>query len=259
MQTASTPLPADARDAGAASRQADDGGQSRTTVITTAMQYSPPSSCARILIVGAGGFGREVVHWARAAWPAWTDRIAGFLAADPPGTGGHEVAGGILGAPDDYQPLPGDGLVLAIGLPVIRRRIAESLLSRGGRFLTLVHPTAIVAPTATIGAGSILCPFAIASDASRIGRFVLVNYHASLGHDARVDDYAVLSPYAALGGGAHVGEDAFLGLHAAVGPGRSLGARGKVTANSCLLTDAPADALVFGVPGRVVSRPPLGD
>jgi acetyltransferase-like isoleucine patch superfamily enzyme len=86
-----------------------------------------------------------------------------------------------------------------------------------------------------------------------VGPFAIMNYHASLGHDASAGDFAVLSPYATLGGHAHIEEDVFLGLHASVGPGKTVGARSKVSANSCVLTNAASDSLIFGVPGRVAA------
>jgi len=216
---------------------------------TSLMTLSPQ----RILIVGAGGFGREVSHWARDAWPEWNDRLAGFLGRSGqtlvPSVGDTGLL--ILADPADYAPQPGDAFLLAIGIPGVRRRVAEALAARGAEFLTLVHPTAVVAPTATLGPGSIVCPHAVVSDSAATGRLVLVNYHASLAHDAVAGDFAVLSPYATLGGEARVGADAFLGLHASVGPGVVMGERSKVAANSCALTDVPPDSLVLGVPGRV--------
>ena len=210
-----------------------------------------PANVSRIIVVGAGGFGREVWPWARAAWPDRAAAVAGFLAA---GTTPGERPGDmppVIGDPATFVPGRGDGLILAIGIPDVRRRVAETLLDRGGTFLTLIHPAAIVVPTASIETGSVICPFAVVSDAARVGRCVLLNYHASLGHDASAGDFAVLSPYAALGGCAHVAEDVFLGMHAAVGPGRRIGPRSKVSANSCALADAPADSIVFGAPGRI--------
>lgn len=212
-----------------------------------AHQFAPPATVRRVLIVGAGGFGREVLQWARDAWPAHASKIAGFLSADPD----RSVPLPILGDPLHFAPDSGDALVLAIGIAGTRRTVAEALLARKAEFLTLVHPTAIVAATATIGPGSILCPSAIASDATRLGRFTLMNYHSSLGHDASTGDFAVLSPYAALGGGAELGADAFLGLHASVGPGVRIGPRSKVSANSAALRDTPAESLIYGVPGHV--------
>ena len=209
------------------------------------------TDCERIIIVGAGGFGREVLQWARHAWPEHTGKIIGFLSEDPHALDGHAATLPILGSPADFEPRPGDGLVLAIGIRGVRRQVAEQLAARGARFLTLIHPTAIVADTAVIGAGTVICPYAVVSDAVRLGRFVLVNYHASLGHDASAGDFAVLSPYATLGGGACVANDVFLGLHASVGPAKRLGAGCVVSSNSVALVDVPADCLVYGVPGRV--------
>lgn len=209
-----------------------------------------PSECRRILIVGAGGFGREVLQWTRDAWPEQASKISGFLSADP----ARPVPLPIVGDPAIFEPEDGDALLLAIGIPHTRRLVADSLRAKGGRFLTLVHPTALVHATAHLGAGSILCPYSIVSDSARLGECVLLNYHSSLAHDASAGDYAVLSPYATLAGGAAIAEEAFLGLHASVGPGKRVGARSKVSANSTALVDVPKDAIVFGVPGRVVAN-----
>ena len=221
---------------------------------TPPMAEVTPDACERIIIVGAGGFGREVLQWARHAWPEHTGRIAGFLSEDPHALDGHAATLPILGSPADFELRPGDGLVLAIGIRGVRRQVAEQLAARGARFLTMIHPTAIMADTAVIGAGTVICPYAVVSDAVRLGRFVLVNYHASLGHDASAGDFAVLSPYATLGGGACVASDVFLGLHATVGPAKRLGAGSVVSSNSVALVDVPEGCLVYGVPGRVAPK-----
>lgn len=224
------------------------------------MSQTPPmaevtaDACERIIIVGAGGFGREVLQWARHAWPSHAGKIVGFLSDDLHALDGHRTTLPILGSPESFEPLPSDGLVLAIGIRGVRREVAERLAARGARFLTMIHPTAIVADTAVIGPGSVICPYAVVSDAVRLGRCVLVNYHASLGHDAAVGDYAVLSPYATLGGRAALEPDVFLGLHASVGPGRRVGAGSVVSSNSVALVDTAENCLVYGVPGRVVPK-----
>lgn len=210
-----------------------------------------PSACKRILIVGAGGFGREVLNWARDAWPNEAGRIAGFLSADPPAPERSHAIPPVLGDPCSFHPRDDDGLLLAIGIPGVRRRVADSMIARGAKFITLVHPTAIVAPTAVIGLGTIVGPHAVISDAAQVGRFTLVNYHASIAHDAATGEFSVLSPYATLGGSARISDDVFLGLHASVGPAITIGPRSKVAANSCALCNVPAESLVHGVPGRI--------
>lgn len=227
-------------------------GRSIGSSDTAVSQGGPlPAHIRRVLIVGAGGFGREVYRWACGAWPADIGRLTGFLSADPAMLAGHDCPIPILANPLAFQPTPDTAFLLAIGIPRVRRTVAEALCSRGAEFLSLVHPTAIVSPTAVIGPGSIICPLSVVSDNARLGRFTLVNYHSSLAHDAVAGDFAVVSPYAALAGGAEIGDDVFLGLHASVGPGKRIGPRSKVSANSAALCDAPADSLVYGVPGRV--------
>jgi len=202
----------------------------------------------------AGGFGREVLQWARDAWPGDSGKIVGFLSDDSHVLDGHPGTLPILGSPDTFEPQPTDGLVLAIGIRGVRREVAEQLAARGARFLTLIHPTAIVADTAVIGPGSVICPYAVVSDAVRLGRCVLVNYHASLGHDAEAGDFAVLSPYATLGGKAAIGADVFMALHSTVGPAVCIGSDSAVAANSCALEDVGSQNLTFGVPGRTAPR-----
>jgi sugar O-acyltransferase (sialic acid O-acetyltransferase NeuD family) len=210
-----------------------------------------PFDIRRILIVGAGGFGREVFNWASDAWPGRSDAFAGFLAEECPKTSDAASQPSVLGSPATYAPIPGDGILLAIGIPGVRRRVAELLESRGARFLTLIHPSAIVAATATVREGSVICPYAVVSDHARVGRCALLNYYSSLGHDASTGDFVVLSPYATLGGNAHVHDDVFMGLHASVGPGRTIGSNSKISANSCALSDAPPESIIYGSPGRI--------
>lgn len=204
----------------------------------------------RVFIVGAGGFGREVYTWFGRS-SSIRERLAGFLSADSQALVGRFVEHGVVGTPHDHDVQPGDSFVLAIGIPGVRRTVAETLRSRGARFLTLVHESAMVANSATLGEGALICPYAVVSDHAVIGRCGIVNYHASVAHDAVVGNYAVLSPYAAVGGKAVLEEDVFLGLHGTVGPCRRIGARSKVAASSCALIDVPPDCLALGVPARV--------
>ena len=192
-----------------------------------------------------------MLHWARDAWLSHASRIAGFLSDDPARLDDFDVGVPIVASPVDYVPRPGDRLILAIGIQHVRRAVATALEARGATFLTLVHPSATVAPTAHIGTGAVVCPRTIVSCSARLGRFVLVNYLASLAHDSVAGDFSVLSPYAALGGNSSIGDDAFLGIHATVAPNRRVGSGGKVSAGSAVLADVPPESLAYGVPARV--------
>jgi sugar O-acyltransferase (sialic acid O-acetyltransferase NeuD family) len=202
-----------------------------------------------LIIVGAGGFGREVYHWARQAFSPRDYRLKGFLSRDRRELEPFQIPVPVLGDPDEYQPEPNDRFLFAIGLIDIKRQVIETLVGKGARFVSLVHPTALVADTARIGQGVIICPFATVSDQVELGDYVMLNFYASCGHDARVGAYSILSPYATLNGFSVLAEEVFLGTHATVTASRRVGARSKVSANSLVMHDVAPRTLVYGVPG----------
>ncbi|MFZ4739195.1 MAG: hypothetical protein ACOYM9_24780, partial [Bradymonadia bacterium] len=79
----------------------------------------------------------------------------------------------ILDTARAYEPLAEDYFLLGIGVAYARRTVSQSLRSRGAKFVTLVHPRALVAESSQIGEGSIVCPGAIVSDSATLGECVL--------------------------------------------------------------------------------------
>ena len=157
-----------------------------------------------------------------------------------------------MGDPLDYKPLPTDRFVLAIGNMQARANIMPAIQSKGGKFLTLTHPTAFVAPTAQLGEGVLIYPFATVSNNARLADGVKLNYYASCGHDTTLGKYCLLAPYATINGFVTLEDEVYLSTHSTVAPGVRVGQKSKVSANSAAMKDVPAESLVFGVPGRVV-------
>ena len=200
-----------------------------------------------LVIVGASGFAREVYQWARPAFDPAEYRIKGFLSNRPDDLKGWRIDAPLLGDDESYRIEAGDRFLFAIGRPEIKRTMIERLKARGARFATLIHPTAVVAPTAEIGEGVIVCPFCTVSDHVRLEDFAMLNFYASVGHDARIGRYAILSPYATVNGFSVVGEEAFLGSHVTLTAGRKLGDGARVSANVAVHADVPPRTLVYGV------------
>lgn len=203
-----------------------------------------------LVIVGAGGFGREMYHWARAAIAADQFKVKGFLSSSRDDLEGFAIDAPVLGDPEDYQPLPGERYLFAIGRIEVKRRIIETLRKKGAQFLSLIHPSAIVAQTAQIGEGVVICPFVTVSDHVKLDEFTMLNFYSSCGHDAHVGPYSILSPYATLNGFATIEHEVFLGTHATVTPSQRVGHHSKVSANSVVTHDVRPYTLVYGVPGR---------
>ncbi len=203
-----------------------------------------------LVIVGAGGFGREMYHWARDCFSAKQYRIKGFLSAKANDLEGFEIQSPILGDPLQYAPQPNERFLFAIGLIDVKRRLIDALVAKGAQFERLVHPTAVVCGTAKLGTGVVICPFATVSDSVRIDDFAMLNFYASCGHDAHVGAYSVLCPYATLNGFAVIEEEVFMGTHSTVTPSRRVGHHSKISANSLVSQNTQPHTLVYGVPGQ---------
>jgi sugar O-acyltransferase (sialic acid O-acetyltransferase NeuD family) len=202
------------------------------------------------VVVGAGGFGREVYRYVLDCLAVGSLRAhtVGFADDRPEALDGFGV-GPLLGSPrevawEDYD------AVIAVGDPHTREELASLISDEGGRLVTLVHPTAYVAPGSVLGDGVIVGPFAFVSTDVTLGEGTVLNTYASVGHDCRVGDHVVLSPYAVLNGNCQVGARTFLGTHATVTPGRNVGQDVKIAAGSVVMRDVPDGSLAIGNPAK---------
>ncbi len=205
----------------------------------------------RLLIVGAGGFGREVLCWARDVEPTQAEwEIGGFLDADPAALDGFDVPLKILGDPAEFAPAEMDRYICAIGDPATKQRVVTGLLVRGARFSILIHPSVIMGADCRIGAGCILCPRVVLTTNVTLGRFVTLNLGATVGHDVGVGDWGTLSDHADLTGRVSLGEAVLAGSHACVLPGLRVGDRAVVGAGAVVTRNVPAGCTMFGVPAK---------
>jgi sugar O-acyltransferase (sialic acid O-acetyltransferase NeuD family) len=218
-----------------------------------------------IVIVGAGGLGREVSEWVEDINEARpTFRLLGFLDDDASRHGErcHDVTilGGVDWIAGQSRGLGAElGVVVAIGSPAAKRRVIERLRAAGvTRFPPVVHPRAILGRFVELGEGTIVCPGAILTTDVRIGRFVALNFDLTVGHDARVDDYALLAPGVHVSGRAHVGEGCDLGAGVVVLPSAAIGPWSIVGAGATVTGPLPANCTAVGTPARPIKTRPDG-
>jgi sugar O-acyltransferase (sialic acid O-acetyltransferase NeuD family) len=205
----------------------------------------------RLILVGAGSFGRELINWAEDIAAANDGpAFSGFLDGNPLVLEGRPYDLPWLGTPDEYVAQPGDLLVLGIADPATKRALVEKLRAKGANFARLVHPTAVVARTAVLGQGVVLCPHSLVSAESVLGDFVSVNALSSVGHDVDVGAYTTLSGHVDLTGFVTVGEGSFFGTGAKVLPNVKVGARAKIGAGATIMRGVPDDATMYILPAK---------
>lgn len=208
-----------------------------------------------VIILGAGGMGRETFEVFEDAYKDNPNyRVKGFLSDVLDILDGFESYPPLLGTIKDYEVQPNDRFILAIGDVAGRRRVAESILERGGEFITLIHPTAKVFRTAKIGYGVIIFPMAYVGADTKIGDFCYINAHALAGHDSVLGNFSEQAPYSILGGGTQTGEECFLCMHAVAGPKVKLGNRVIISQGSATTENVDDDSFVIGVPARNYKR-----
>lgn len=205
----------------------------------------------RLLILGAGGLGREIFSFAERhpdAGSRWI--IGGFLDDDVMKRLPGEHPATIVGSIAEYQPSPTDILVNAIGNPVVRERCCTMLKARGAKFLTFVHATALVGRNVHLGEGVVLLANVNLTCDISVGDHTIFLTQSGAGHDSVVGKYCQISSGCDIMGGAKLGDRVLLGSGARVLPRVVVGNDAIVGAGSVAIRSVLARETVFGAPAR---------
>jgi sugar O-acyltransferase (sialic acid O-acetyltransferase NeuD family) len=205
----------------------------------------------RCVLVGAGGFGREVICWAEHASAAGTiPKVSAYLDDNPNALDARQYGIARLGGIWKYKPKAEDVFLLGVGDHNLKKKIVTHIASQGGQFASLIHPTAVIARTARIGAGAIVCPFALVSADAVVGDFVTINTMSSIGHDVEMGDYCTLSSHVDITAAVKVGAGVFFGSGARVMPQVAIDAEARIGAGAVVLRSVARGVTVFAQPAR---------
>ncbi len=212
----------------------------------------------RIVVIGAGGFGREIVELIEAinessTAPEW--EVLGFLDDGHPDRRVLEAYGmDHLGPVEGLDDLDTDvEYVIGVGAPRVRRAIDERARASGRPSPVLVHPNAWIGRRAvSLGPGTIVCSHVSITNHVTLGRHVHVNLSCTIGHDAVLEDYVTLSPLVAVSGNVHAEPQVLVGTGASLNPGVRLGRESTVGAGAAVVTDVPEATTVVGIPARPI-------
>lgn len=207
-----------------------------------------------IVIVGCGGFGREVLALLRALQEQGQDwKVEGFVDDGPSPRDVERVraAGSrLLGDVTSVAAMdPAWQVVIAIGSPTARAAVDARVDASRPR-PALVHPAATVGDGVTLGAGTVVAAGARLSTAITVGRLVHVDQNATVGHDTTLGDHARLNPQACVSGDVTVGAGVLVGASATILQGLTVGPGATVGAGAVVTHDVPDGTIVKGVPAR---------
>jgi UDP-perosamine 4-acetyltransferase len=202
----------------------------------------------RLVLIGAGGHAKVVLEVFRAMGDY---QVVGLI--DPAPAVPVVLGVPVLGGEDLLEQIRGEGVeaaFVALGSNGLRQRIGRRLDELSFRQPTAIHPSAIVSPSARIGAGTVIMARAVVGTDTVVEDLVILNTGAVVDHDNRLETACHVAPGCALAGNVRVCERTLVGVGSAVRPGITIGADTIVGAGSAVVADLPAGARVGGAPAR---------
>jgi sugar O-acyltransferase (sialic acid O-acetyltransferase NeuD family) len=202
----------------------------------------------RLILVGCGAFARELICWIEDAVDLGYGRtVTGFLDEDPKALEkfSYPYEPKWISTIDDYIVEEGDELIMAISDPHAKSEIVQKLKSKGANFVSFIHPTALIARSALLGEGVVICPKSTISADAKVGDFVAINGLSGLGHDVVMGHYCTVSSYVDLTGYVIVGDGVFIGTGVKVLPKMKIGTDAKIGAGSVIMRSVPEGATMY--------------
>jgi len=207
----------------------------------------------KIIVYGAGGHSKVVID---AIIRGNEYEIIGIIDDNPSiqyqNYYGYKVIGGFDKLNDSRY--KNCRIVIAIARNDIRKKLYERLEPLKYELATVIHPSAQISISASIGLGSMIMANAVINPSAQIGSNVVINTGAIVEHDCLIKDFVHIGPGARLAGSDVVGSATFIGIGASVIEFVQIGSNSIICAGSVVIRDIPDNVVAAGIPSRVVKE-----
>ncbi len=206
----------------------------------------------KILIYGAGGFGREVqwlIERINKKIPSW--EIEGYL--DDGVEEGTEINSyRVLGGIEKLREYDFDTAVaVAVGNSKTREKIVATIKEIGDfQFPNLIDSNVQISDKVSIGEGNIICAGNILTVNITIEDFVIVNLSCTVGHDAVLKSFVTVYPGVNISGNVLVEQRTELGTGSKIIQGIRIGEDSIVGAGAVVVRPIPCGCVAVGIPAK---------
>lgn len=207
-----------------------------------------------LVIICAGGFGREVAAWAPNCIGYNTDwKIKGFIDSDLNRLNEFKSKLKIIDTINNYKPKKDDVFICAIGDLNLKKKFISIISSKGGKFINLIHISVIFSSVnINIGRGCFLGPGTIISNDVTIRDHVTLNCRIHVSHDVIISKFSHANPYSFIGGYAYIGERVIIHPNSTIIPNIKIGDNCVIGAGSVVIKNVKQGVTVFGIPAKKI-------
>lgn len=207
-----------------------------------------------IVIVGAGGFGREVktlIDDINKVNPTYI-----FKGYYDDGVQKGKIINGfkVLGGISELNNVSSElSVAIALGTPEVKKRIINQLHNPHLNYPTLIHPTVIGGyDFILMGRGCIICAGNILTCNIEIQDFVILNLMCTVGHDTLIKKYASIMPSVNISGEVTIQESVYVGTGAKIINQVEIGENSIVGAGAVVSKSLPVNCTAVGIPAKVI-------
>jgi len=202
----------------------------------------------KLIIVGAGGHGAELDEYLQLANKVAGSevyRVVGFLDDNPASYARYMLSAPLLGGIRTHQIVSDCQYLMGIASVEYKKMFAIEMQAKGADFLSFIHPTAYVSPSAKLGIGVVVGPMVNIGPNVKIDDFTLLNSRASMGHDVVVGKYNFICPNVCFSGFTTVGDSNLFGINSATIPSVKVGNGNKIAAGMVLDKPVGDNEVIF--------------
>lgn len=208
----------------------------------------------KVVIIGAGDFGRETAEIAKRQMLALRNiELLGFLDSNEELHGkvfnNVEVLGGI-----DYFKQEHIFYVCSIGDPETKMKVVKKVEDLGYLPINIIDPSVVFFSGVKLGKGIVINALCGIMANVVIDDHVHINLLSSIGHDVQLGGYTTISPHCTLSGFTNVGEGCFFGSGVITFPRVKVGKWSKLGAGAVANKDIIPYTINVGVPAHSITR-----
>lgn len=207
-----------------------------------------------LIIIGAGGFGREVkmlidqINKAKKSF-----NILGFVDDNqelPPIINGIPLLGTLAKLKEGYKDI---GIVFGIGDPKTKASLVKWLGHEYFSYPTLIHPNVCIgSDDVLIQRGCVICAGTIITCNIKIQEFTTINLCCTIGHDTIINAFCSMMPGVNVSGEVVIHEKAYIGTGAKIINQVEIGENVIIGAGAVVSKSLPPNCTAVGIPARAI-------